>query len=152
MQLKKRGADYEHFKAGLAKQLLAALLRHFPQLAGNVESAELGTPLTNEHYLAAPGGGAYGLASPPARFSAAAAAAAAPRTPLRGLVLAGQDVALPGITGGLIGGAMAAFAVAPTRVGLGLLHEARRQRLEATMAAAAAAELLAKAKAKAKAN
>jgi all-trans-retinol 13,14-reductase len=52
----------------------------------------------------------YGLQTTPQRFLAQGLR---PRTPIRGLFLAGQDVATPGVMGAAMGGMMAAASIEP---------------------------------------
>lgn len=62
----------------------------FPGLPGRVSHAEVSTPLSTEHFARWPAGAAYGLDATPARFMAAGGLGFGPRTPLPGLLLAGQ--------------------------------------------------------------
>ncbi len=105
---KRRGADYESFKERLAERLRAEAERYAPGLRGRIEHAELSTPLSARHFMNYSRGEAYGLAATPARFRERLLRA---QTPVPGLYLAGQDVALAGVTGALFGGAVAASAV-----------------------------------------
>jgi all-trans-retinol 13,14-reductase len=114
---KKRGVDYDAFKKRLADRLLEALLREVPALAGRVEHAELSTPLSTRQFAAHPRGEIYGLSHVPARFEARELR---PRTRLPGLYLTGVDVCTAGVGGALLGGVLAASAIAPLRVARGL--------------------------------
>ena len=105
---KKRPADYEAFKRRLTDRLQEALLRRLPEVAGRIEIAELSTPITTRHFTRHQMGAIYGIAATPLRF---ANRSLKPRTPISGLFLTGQDAALPGITGALVGGILAASAV-----------------------------------------
>lgn len=104
---KKRGADYDEWKARMSERLLEIVLRHRPSLAGHIAHAELSTPLSTQHYTAHPRGEIYGLNHTPARF----------RLPLRvetgvpGLMLTGQDLVSCGVAGALFGGALTASVV-----------------------------------------
>ena len=94
----------------LAERLLEFFKRRFPRLAPLVRYSEVSTPLTMAHYTRTPRGAVYGLAPTPARFLSKSLGV---RTPLKGLYLAGQDAMRPGVTGAMMGGIMAAAAVAP---------------------------------------
>ncbi|MCA3218475.1 MAG: NAD(P)/FAD-dependent oxidoreductase [Burkholderiales bacterium] len=103
-----RSEGYLAFKDLLQRNLLAQFGRHFPKLAPLVRVAELSTPLSVATFTGAEHGAMYGLATTPARFLSQALR---PRTPVRGLYLAGQDACMPGVTGALMGGLMAAASV-----------------------------------------
>jgi all-trans-retinol 13,14-reductase len=70
-----------------------------------VEYTELGTPLTFEHFTAAPSGTIYGYPGTPEKYTKAWLG---PRTPIRNLYLTGSDVALLGIMGALMGAVVTA--------------------------------------------
>ncbi len=110
---RRRDADYEATKRSLADQLLELLLRRLPRLRPLVAHVDLSTPLSMTHFVRAVDGASYGLASTPARYRNPWLR---PRTPVRGLYLAGSDVALVGLMGALTGGLGAALSVDPARV------------------------------------
>ena len=110
---KKRGSDYEAFKQALTEQLLDQYEEHYPDLIGMVDHAELSTPLSTTHFARSARGSIYGLEPTPGRLQDAALG---PRTSVKGLYLGGVDVSTPGVTGGLIGGVLAATAAEPVRV------------------------------------
>ena len=105
-----RTDSYARYKAMLGERLLAHFKRCFPRIAPLIRYSEVSTPLTMAHYIRSPRGAVYSLAPTPARFLSRSLGI---RTPLKGLYLAGQDAASPGITGAMMGGIMAAGAVAP---------------------------------------
>lgn len=107
-QWMKRGRDYEAFKAAWLSRLLEVLYRRVPAARGRVLHAELSTPLSTRHCANQPRGEMYGLAHTPQRFRLRGLG---PRTPVRNLYIAGQDVCTCGITGAAIGGVLAASAV-----------------------------------------
>jgi all-trans-retinol 13,14-reductase len=121
----RRGDDYARLKQGIADRLLAELYRHFPQAAGAVETWELSTPLSTQHFDNAPEGGMYGLAHTPARF---ARRDLGPRTPIGGLFLTGQDVATEGMMGALSGAVVAASAVLGRNLFAAIPKEEARRR------------------------
>lgn len=110
---KHRGEDYEQFKSLLAERLRTIAEQHVPGLRGRIEIAELSTPLSARHFMNYPSGEAYGIAATPARFRLRALR---PRTPVPGVFLTGQDVAMLGVTGALFGGGLCASAVLGTNI------------------------------------
>jgi all-trans-retinol 13,14-reductase len=105
---KKRSADYEAVKKQLSERLLEVVRNHVPQIADNIDVAELSTPLTTRHFANYGCGEIYGLAHTPARFREPLLR---PRTPVRGLFLTGQDVGICGVAGALMGGTLCASAI-----------------------------------------
>jgi all-trans-retinol 13,14-reductase len=116
--------EYRQQKAVLEEKLLAQFARYFPKLAPLVTYHELSTPATVASYTSAPLGAIYGIEVTPRRFLSPNLG---PRTPIRGLYFAGQDVVTPGVFPAVVGGMMAAGAIdpralahLPIRVPLGL--------------------------------
>jgi all-trans-retinol 13,14-reductase len=105
---KRRGADYDAFKQRLAERLRGELERHVPAVRGKIEYCELSTPLTTRHFANFQRGEIYGLSATPERFRVRWLG---PRTPVQNLYLTGADAAVPGVTGAMFGGALAASAV-----------------------------------------
>jgi all-trans-retinol 13,14-reductase len=105
---KRRGESYEQLKQSLAERLLEKLYEHVPQVRGKVDHAELSTPLSTRHFAGYSQGEPYGLAHTPARFDQRFLK---PRTPISGLFLTGQDIAVCGIGGGLVSGALTASSI-----------------------------------------
>jgi all-trans-retinol 13,14-reductase len=105
-----RPEDYLAFKAWVEQRLLAQFGRHFPALMPLLRFHELSTPLTQQRFVRAPGGAMYGIEMSADRFASDALRV---RTPVAGLLLAGQDVSSPGIQGAMMGGLLAAAAVDP---------------------------------------
>jgi all-trans-retinol 13,14-reductase len=105
-----RPDEYETTKAQIAETLLAQFKRHFPQLGAMVEFYEVSTPLTQASFVMADQGAMYGLEISTMRMSHNALRV---RTPVPGLLLAGQDVVSPGIQGAFMGGFMAAASIEP---------------------------------------
>jgi all-trans-retinol 13,14-reductase len=108
----KRGPDYEEYKAELTERLTEQLLEYMPGLRPMIVHKELSTPLSTVHFTRSAGGAIYGLEPTPRRF---ANPWLRPRLPLGGLYLAGVDVAMPGVIGAMVGGALAALAAEPRR-------------------------------------
>jgi all-trans-retinol 13,14-reductase len=102
------GNNYAAFKDWVAARLLAQFKRHFPALAPMVRFTEAATPRTQQHFTRSLGGSMYGLEMTGERIGATSLNL---RTPLPGLLLAGQDVAGPGVPAAFMAGLMAAAAV-----------------------------------------
>ena len=102
------GDDYAAFKDWVAARLLAQFERHFPALAPMVRFNEAATPRTQQHFTRTLGGSMYGLEMTGDRIGSTALNL---RTPVPGLLLAGQDVAGPGVPAAFMAGLMAAAAV-----------------------------------------
>lgn len=104
---KKRGAEYDDWKARMGERLLEIALRERPGMKGHIVFSELSTPLSTRHFTAHPHGEIYGLTHTPARFRLPLRA----QTPVPGLFLTGQDLVTCGVAGALFGGAITAAAV-----------------------------------------
>jgi phytoene dehydrogenase-like protein len=102
---RRRGVDYESAKNRIIQALLDLIERHHPGFRDLIEYSELGTPLTFEHFTAAPSGSIYGYPGTPDRYRKAWLGT---DTPIRNLYLTGSDAALPGIMGALMGGVLTA--------------------------------------------
>jgi phytoene dehydrogenase-like protein len=108
---RRRGSDYDAAKDRITEALLDLVERHKPGFRSLVEYAELGTPLTFEHFTRAPLGAIYGYPATPEKFRKPWLA---PRTPIRNLYLTGTDASVLGVMGALMGGvATASLLVGP---------------------------------------
>jgi all-trans-retinol 13,14-reductase len=105
---KRRGPDYDAFKDSLAARLREQLEQQVPEVRGKIDYAELSTPLSTRHFMNYSQGEAYGVAASPQRFRLKCLA---PRTGVANLYLTGQDVALLGVTGAMMGGVVTASAI-----------------------------------------
>ena len=105
-----RPKDYLALKSAIAERLLAQFLRHFPLMGPLVRFHELSTPVTQRRYVRSPLGAMYGIEMTADRLTSPALHV---RTPLPGLLLAGQDVTSPGVQGAFMGGLLAAAAMEP---------------------------------------
>ena len=98
---RRRSADYESAKNRITQALLDLVELHHPGFRDLVEYAELGTPLTFEHFTAAPSGAIYGYPATPERYRKPWLRV---KTPICNLYLTGTDVGLLGVMGALMGG------------------------------------------------
>jgi len=106
----KRGKDYEEWKARLTNRIVEEGLYHmWPQTRGRVEYTALGTSLTYNHFIGSNFGEAYGLDFQPERCEANDWLR--PESPIPGLYLTGQDVAVFGIAGALMSGVLSSMAI-----------------------------------------
>ena len=105
-----RGENYQAFKSAVEEVLFAQFEKYFPDLTKLVVFRTLSTPLSTEAITGHHHGGFYGIDVTPERVLSSALQA---KTPVSGLILAGQDVLSPGIPGALWGGIFAAAAVDP---------------------------------------
>jgi all-trans-retinol 13,14-reductase len=106
-----RPEDYLAFKAWVEERLLAQFARHFPALAPRVRLHALATPVTQQHFVRAPQGAMYGIEMDAHRLDSKALDV---RTPLPGLLLAGQDVGGAGVPAAAMSGLLAAIAIEPS--------------------------------------
>jgi all-trans-retinol 13,14-reductase len=105
-----RSEDYRAFKAWVEERLLAQFLRHFPRLKPMLRFHEMSTPLTQRSFVRAPEGAMYGIEMSAERVASTALDV---RTPLPGLLLAGQDVFGAGVPAAAMSGLLAAAAIEP---------------------------------------
>ncbi len=105
-----RPEEYLALKAWIEERLLAQFCRHFPALAPMIRLHEMSTPVTQQHFVRSPAGAMYGLEMDAARLGSAALNV---RTPVPGLLLAGQDVAGAGVQAAAMSGLMAAAVSEP---------------------------------------
>ena len=105
-----RPQEYLAFKGRIEERLLAQFLRHFPLMRPLLRFHELSTPVTQRRYVRSPLGAMYGIEMTADRLTSPALHV---RTPLPGLLLAGQDVTSPGVQGAFMGGLLAAASIEP---------------------------------------
>ncbi|XP_059175978.1 all-trans-retinol 13,14-reductase-like, partial [Physella acuta] len=106
-----RGDRYEGIKDIIGRQLWQQCVDLFPQLDGKKVYMEVGTPVTNQYYLATPQGEMCGLAQGKARFTADVASKLRPDTDIPGLFLTGQDTMTCGFTPCLTTGLLCASQI-----------------------------------------
>jgi len=134
--VRNRGEEYLEFKDKLTHHLLDILQEFVPQVKGRIEYHHLGTPLSEETFLASYRGGSYGTQCVTEMFAPINRNwTTTPFTEVPGLYLAGSDAFLPSVTGAMYGGCLSASAVLGTlgtmRLGHAILtHLAMRLREE----------------------
>ena len=109
--LKRRGDDYERAKKLIGQQMIDQTCQLYPQIEDCIDYVDIGTPVTNNHYISSTKGEIYGLDHNVDRFGAGANAALRPETDIPGLYMTGQDVLMCGFTGALMGGALTSCAM-----------------------------------------
>lgn len=96
-----RPAAYLDFKEKEAARLKALILAACPELGGEMEIVDSATDLSFENYSLDFGRGIYG------KLNSLEQAPILPLTRVGGLALAGQNIVLPGLLGGLVSSALA---------------------------------------------
>lgn len=110
-QLKKRGDDYEELKKTIGDQMVEQACQLFPQIRNHIDYVDIGSPMTQKHYLAQHHGEIYGLDHSKDRLGPMNIALLRPKTDIPGLFLTGQDILSCGFTGALMGGLLCSGAV-----------------------------------------
>ncbi|KAL9967928.1 hypothetical protein ACROYT_G026237 [Oculina patagonica] len=107
----KRGEEYEEIKNRIGKRIWEQTCKFFPQVRDRVDFFDVGSPLSNRYYIAAPRGEIYGIDHHVDRFSPWAAIKLRPNTSIPGLYLSGQDILSCGFAGAMSSGVITASAV-----------------------------------------
>ncbi|XP_078280635.1 all-trans-retinol 13,14-reductase-like [Rhinoraja longicauda] len=110
-RVKKRGEDYENLKMAIARGLIDQTTEYFPQLKDKIEYIKVGSPLSNQFYIAASCGEMYGVNHDMSRFAAETIATFRAKTPITNLYLTGQDIFSCGFLGASQGALICASAV-----------------------------------------
>jgi len=108
-----RPEDYEEFKEHLTKRMLDTVEVVIPGLRDRLELCELGTPLTNDFYVAAHRGNLYGQEK---TLSQIGPGAPRIRTEINGLFHCGQSTSSHGVLGALATGVFAAAKISGKEV------------------------------------
>lgn len=103
-----RPQSYYELKAQLQQRMLDKIDELFPGMKEHVVFAELGTPITNKHYVASVDGHLYGTEK---SFSQLGPMGFMPRTEIEGLYLAGASVGFHGVAGATMSGVTTASLV-----------------------------------------
>ncbi|KAK3882468.1 hypothetical protein Pcinc_013175 [Petrolisthes cinctipes] len=107
----KRGDEYEYIKKTFGHKAVEQACQLYPDIKDHIDYVNIGTPVSNRHYLGSPQGEIYGLDHTSDRFSVQNNALLRPATDVPGLYMTGQDVCSCGFTGALYGGLLCASAV-----------------------------------------
>lgn len=99
----------------IVTRMTSTLYELYPRLKEKVQFVELATPLAHEFHLGAARGAPLGLGHTPSRFEQADSWLR-PQTPIKNLVLAGQDVFTCSVPGACVGGFAGAAAAFPKEV------------------------------------
>jgi len=108
---KKRGEEYNELKNQLGYHIVDQVCQLFPNIKNAIDVVQIGTPLTNEHYLCAHEGSIYGLDHCQERFLPKDSSLLRPTTGIPGLFLTGQDIMSAGFVSALNAGLLCASAV-----------------------------------------
>ncbi|KAM9069674.1 all-trans-retinol 13,14-reductase isoform 1-T1 [Sarcophilus harrisii] len=118
----KRGSDYEAVKESFVEASMSVLMKFYPQLEGKVNSISVGSPLSNEFFLAAPRGEPYGVNHDLSRLQPRVMAAMRAQSPVPNLYLTGQDVLICGFFGALFGAILCSSTILQRNVYQDLLR------------------------------
>ncbi|KAL0992726.1 hypothetical protein UPYG_G00097520 [Umbra pygmaea] len=128
-KVKNRSAAYQELKQIFCDSILEVVMSVFPKITRDkVELIELGTPITNAHYIASPKGEIYGADHGTTRFSPECNATLRPQTPLKNLYLTGQDVFLCGFAGALAGALSCGSAILHRNLHLDAIAMAKKMK------------------------
>lgn len=106
-----RGDDYDELKNRIGKRMWEQVCRFHPNLEDKVEYFDIGTPLSNQYYIAASRGELYGADHNMERYAPQSIVNLRANTSVRGLFLTGQDILSCGFCGGMFAGLLSASAV-----------------------------------------
>jgi all-trans-retinol 13,14-reductase len=120
---KNRGEEYAALKEKISKQLLEYLYKYVPQTQGKVDFYELSTPLSTRHFQGYAKGEMYGMEFTPERFQNRSLK---PRTPIKNLYLAGQDIVCAGIGGAVMSAIICASAMKNKNYVAKIMKQAKR--------------------------
>eukprot|EP00494_Astrolonche_serrata_P033367 UN33636 len=107
------GADYMRAKSEFTNHLLNVLYDKVPATKGRVLWTELGTPVTDAHFLGSYQGGSYGTRCNTDYFSKKSSRFLLhSETTIENLYQTGQDCWFPAVAGAMYGGVLCSFRVA----------------------------------------
>jgi all-trans-retinol 13,14-reductase len=100
-----RSADYKNLKEEITEKMVRSIKTSYPQIAEKITDLTCATPLTLRDYTNSPFGSLYGVKHKIGQYNPM------PATRLKGLFLAGQAVAAPGVMGAMMSGFLACGAI-----------------------------------------
>jgi len=103
--------DYNALKKRIGERLVAGVLKRFPSLKDKIDWVDYATPLTNQFYFNAPFGESLGARFNMYRCSETSVDFLRPKTAFPNLYLTGQDAAIPGVFGAIVGGLLTAQVI-----------------------------------------
>ncbi len=109
-----RDEDYQAFKQAMTDQLLKQFFERMPALKPMLDFAELGTPLSTDHFCRPMKGSIYGIEPTVERYACDHLRA---HSPIKNLFFSGCEVGAVGVMGAMAGGMVCAMAMEPVRVG-----------------------------------
>ncbi|KAF5903218.1 putative all-trans-retinol 13,14-reductase, partial [Clarias magur] len=86
-KVKNRGTDYKELKTTIINSVLEMVTQVFPKIKDKIEYMDAGTPITNQHYLAASKGEIYGADHGTWRFTPDVCVNIRPQTSVKNLFL-----------------------------------------------------------------
>ena len=104
----KYSEEYKKFKERLCSKLLNSLEKVIPGIRNHIVQLDLGTPLTNEHYIRSTKGNVYGTAK---RFFQTGPFAYNAQTEIKNLYLCGASIMAHGVAGASYSGVKTAALV-----------------------------------------
>ena len=106
-----RPEDYKQLKADITKRMLETCDKMVPGLSEHVVFSDLGTPLTNEHYVASTKGNLYGTDKTLLQIGPFAYQ---PKTPFKDLWMCGASTLGHGVMGATVSGLVVAAKILKT--------------------------------------
>ncbi|XP_060569543.1 all-trans-retinol 13,14-reductase-like [Ruditapes philippinarum] len=110
-RVKHRGDEYENLKMKFGQQLWRQVEQLYPSVEGKLDYIDVGTPVSNKHYLGQPEGEMYGLEHNIRRYEPDISMHLRAHSGIPGLYLTGQDLISAGFSGALHAGLVAASAI-----------------------------------------
>lgn len=106
--MEERSAEYLNWKERIKEKMLNGLERVLPGVRAHVVHADIGTPITNEHYVQSTRGSVYGTEK---TLKHVGPFAFKPKSPISGLYLTGASTLTHGVAGASISGVITAAQV-----------------------------------------
>ncbi len=109
-----RDQEYQDFKAAMTEKLLEQFFARLPDLKPMLDFAELGTPLSTDHFCRPMKGSIYGIEPTIERYACDHLRA---HSPIKDLFFSGCEVGAVGVMGAMAGGMICAVAMEPRKAG-----------------------------------